>query len=86
MKIFATPRYIRMLKKFLAMHPEYHAIITRRLELLEQSPNHPTLRLHKLANRENEYSISIDHSIRLIFSREKSICYLLEIGSHDEVY
>lgn len=86
MKIFATRKYIRTLGKFLKRHPDYHSLVTRRLELLGENPNNPLLRLHKLSNRENEYAVSIDHSTRITFTREKDTCYLLEIGSHDEVY
>ncbi len=31
-------------------------------------------------------NIAIDQSIRIVFSRDKDTCYLLDIGSHDEVY
>ena len=86
MKIVATPRYIRALGKFIKSRPDYYSLITRRLELLQESPFHPQLRLHKLSNRENEHAISIDQSIRIVFHRDKDTCYLLDISSHDEAY
>jgi mRNA-degrading endonuclease YafQ of YafQ-DinJ toxin-antitoxin module len=86
MEIFATQKYIRSLGKFLKKNPSYYALITHRLDLLRVTPNHPSLRIHKLSNRDNEYAMSIDHSIRIILFREDNTCYLLEIGSHDEVY
>ena len=86
MKIFATARYIRLLDKFLKKHPDYNVLIGHRLDVLEKSPDHPALRLHKLSNRDNEYAIYVDQSIRIIFSREKDTIYLLDIGSHDDVY
>lgn len=86
MEIFTSKKYDRDLAKLVHKNPEFYTFVTTRLKLLKNSPNHPSLRLHKLSNRENEYAMSIDHSIRIIFSREKDICYLLEIGSHDEVY
>ena len=86
MEIKFSNKYYSSLDKFLKKHPQYAILIRNRLKLLKNSPNHPSLRLHKLSNREDEYAISIDYSIRIIFSREKDVCYLLEIGSHDDVY
>lgn len=86
MEVKFTQRYYRSLAKFLRKHPDYIDILNQRVLLLKNSPNHPQLRLHKLSNRENGYAMSIDHSIRIIIHRDKDICYLLEIGSHDEVY
>jgi len=85
MEIFFTRKYQRALVKLVKKRPDYIRIIEKRIDLLKHSPVHPMLRVHKLVNRD-EYSLSIDHSIRIIFSREKDTCYLLEIGSHDEVY
>ena len=86
MEVKFTNRYYRTLAKFLRKHPEYISLVEKRVLLLTNTPNHPSLRLHKLNNLENEYTISIDQSIRIIFFREKDTCYLLDIGSHDEVY
>lgn len=86
MHIQFTKKFYRKFDKFLKKYPEYAIIIRNRINLLRTTPNHPSLRLHKLSNRKDEYAMSIDHSIRIIFSREQDTCYLLEIGSHDEVY
>ena len=86
MEITFSNKYYRSFDKFLKKHPQYAILIKNRLKLLKTSPNHPSLRLHKLSNRENEYSLSIDQSIRIILHRDKDICHLLNIGSHDEVY
>ena len=71
MEIHATKRYDRLLEKLVRKNPEYHLFVTNRLLLLRNSPHHPSLRLHKLANRENEYAISISQSIRIIFFMEQ---------------
>lgn len=86
MRIEFTKRFDRVFKKFLRKHPDYKKLTLNRVKILQQSPNHPSLRLHKLSNKENEYAISVDHSIRIVFFREKDIIYLLDIGSHDDVY
>lgn len=85
METIFSRRFDRELKKVLKKHPQYKDLIFNRLDLLRESPNHPMLRLHKLTNRD-EYAISIDHDIRILFSRVKDTCFLLTIGSHDEVY
>ncbi|MGI6278876.1 MAG: hypothetical protein ACOYJ8_03690 [Patescibacteria group bacterium] len=47
--------------------------------------NYPALRLHKLSGT-NIWSVSVDMENRIIFSWEKDGLFLLDIGSHDEVY
>lgn len=86
MEIYLTRAYRRALIKLIKKKPDYIEVVEKRIYLLKNSPNHPRLRLHKLSNKENEYSISVDYSVRIIFSREKDTCYLLDIGAHDDVY
>jgi mRNA-degrading endonuclease YafQ of YafQ-DinJ toxin-antitoxin module len=86
MEVEFTKQFDRTLIKFLRKHPDCALLIENRIRTLKNTPNHTSLRLHKLSNRENEYAMSIDHSIRIILFREDNTCYLLEIGSHDEVY
>ena len=86
MEIFFTPQFERQLRKLTRKNPEYKLLIKKRILLLSEAPNHPQLHLHKLTNKENEFAISVDCSIRIVFIREKNTCYLLEIGPHDEVY
>lgn len=86
MEIFFTPQFERKLSKITRKNPEHKVLIRNRILLLSENPNHPQLRLHKLSNKDNEYAISINYSIRLVFVREKDTCYLLDIGTHDEVY
>lgn len=59
--------------------------IKKTILLLSENPEHPSLRLHKLTQR-GHYSISVNMSIRIICYFEKDSIYLLEIGTHDEVY
>jgi hypothetical protein len=73
------------MRKITRRDPQYKLLIYHRLELLRKTPSHPLLRLHKLSNI-NYYSISIDYSIRIILLMDNDHCYLLSIGSHDEVY
>ena len=86
MEINFSKKFYRKFDKYLKKHPHEALLIRNRINLLKTFPTHPSLRLHKLENRENEYAISIDHSTRLVFTREKDSIFLLDIGSHDEVY
>lgn len=85
MEVVFSQKFHRELNRLLKKHPEYVVLVQNRIKLLRNSPTHPSLRLHKLTNRD-EYAISVDHSIRILFSREKDECFLLTIGTHDEVY
>lgn len=59
--------------------------INKTITLFEKNPEHPSLRLHKLAGNGN-YSVSVDMSLRVIFHWENDVIYLLRIGKHEEVY
>jgi len=56
---------------------------------LEQNPHHPSLRLYKPQGSLSEYysiSIDIDYRIIIDFIIVDDVIYLVDIGSHDEVY
>lgn len=62
--------------------------IKKQLLLFSSNPKHPSLRLHKLTGELNDmWSISIDKSIRMIYSLIKEgDVYFVDIGTHEEVY
>jgi mRNA-degrading endonuclease YafQ of YafQ-DinJ toxin-antitoxin module len=88
-KIVETKIYIKKVRKFFKKHPNLLSKYEKTIFLLEQNPHHPSLRLHKLKGNLKEYfSISLDMEYRIILDFiiiDKEI-YLLDIGSHDEVY
>jgi len=88
-KIVETNKYNKKLIKFFKNHPNLLKKYTKTLFLLENNPYHPSLRLHKLKGELKEYSsISIDMEYRIIIDFiiiDKRI-FLIDIGSHDEVY
>lgn len=53
---------------------------------LGNNPNHPSLRLHKLSGRLEEWSVSVTSDIRLIFQYVDSGILVVDLGTHDEVY
>ncbi len=88
-KIIETQQYIKKLVKFLKKRPNLIKRYEKTIFLLESNPFHPSLRLHKLQGDKKEfYSISLDMHYRIILDFiiiDKQI-FLIDIGSHDDVY
>ncbi|MFA5779654.1 MAG: type II toxin-antitoxin system mRNA interferase toxin, RelE/StbE family [Elusimicrobiota bacterium] len=85
--------FIRALKKFLRKHPDSQKDIEKTLELLVENPFIPQLETHKLKGKlSSNWACSVGYNIRIIFDFVKSKkqkeddIFLIEIGSHDEVY
>lgn len=88
-KIVFTESYVKRAKKFAAKHQEVLPQYKKTLQLLEINPLHPSLRLHKLKGKhENYFSVSINITYRITLDfliREKKIIPI-DVGNHDEVY
>jgi addiction module RelE/StbE family toxin len=88
-KIIRTDEYFKKLKKFIKKHPDALERYIKTIELLELDPFHPSLRLHKLQGKLNDYhSVSINMKYRVVIDfvfKEKEIIPI-DIGTHDEVY
>jgi len=88
-KLLETDTYAKKIRKFLKKHPDIFKKYKKTIFFLETNPHHPSLRLHKLQGVLSEYySISIDMEYRIIidFIIVDDVIYLIDIGSHDEVY
>ena len=88
-KIRFTKKYEKIAKKFFKKHQNLKDKYIKTILFLEKDPYHPSLRLHKLQGMLSEYySISIDMEYRIIidFIIVDDVIYLVDIGSHDEVY
>ena len=88
-KIIRSDEYFKKLKKFIRKHPDALEKYVKTIELLELDPFHPSLRLHKLQGKLNDYhSVSINMKYRIVIDfifNEKEIIPI-DIGTHDEVY
>jgi len=84
MTIYPSRQFLKDLKS-LYKDSRYQTKVKKILYLLQQNPNHPSLRLHKLSGT-NNYSISVDMSIRIIINIDSDNIYLLRIGPHQLVY
>ncbi len=79
--------YRRAYKSFVKKHPELVLEISTRLELLQIDPHNSKLKTHYLTGRlKGLLSFSISYDYRIVFKLDDDKIYLLNIGSHDEVY
>ncbi len=88
-KLIETKKYQKKIRKFLKSHPNMVKKYEKTIFLLCDNPYHPSLRLHKLQGELNEfYSISLDMQYRIVldFIIIDQEIFLIDIGSHDEVY
>ena len=89
MKLITTDTYERKAKKFFKKHPELIDKYKNTLSLLIENSEQSSLKLHKLkGNLKDFYSISLSFEFRIILLIElsKEAIYLVDIGTHDEVY
>jgi len=85
MEIVAGKKFSENLKDLVSGNPSSSTKVEKKLLILLENPKHPSLRLHKLSGT-NNYSISVDLSIRIILHFEGDKIFLLKIGKHEEVY
>ena len=75
--------------KFLKKHKDIYGKYIKTIELLQNNPTHPSLRLHKLQGKMSPFSsVSIDMKYRVIidFIMIDDVIVLVDIGNHDDVY
>lgn len=88
-KIIRTDEYFKKLKKFIKKHPDVLDRYAKTIELLEIDPYHPSLRLHKLKGKLQEYhsvSITMQYRVVIDFIIKENEIIPIDIGAHDEVY
>ena len=88
-KLIETKSYRKKVVKFLKKHSNLLKKYEKTIFLLSNNPYHPSLRLHKLqGNLREYYSVSIDMEYRIIldFIVIDNEIFLIDIGSHSEVY
>lgn len=84
-KLIFTTAFDRDLKKLARANKSLRKQIKKTIRWMHKDMNHPSLRLHKLTG-ENNWSVSVNREVRIIFRWEDGVVYCLRIGSHDEVY
>jgi mRNA-degrading endonuclease YafQ of YafQ-DinJ toxin-antitoxin module len=84
MRVRTSSRFLRRAKKL----REPHATMLRAaLRRFAADPGDPLLRIHKLKGDLRDYwSFSVDDDLRVLFRWDGDVAFLVNIGSHDEVY
>jgi addiction module RelE/StbE family toxin len=81
--------FIKKAKKFFKKHPELKEKFKNIILKLQTDPFEASLKMHKLQGELKDfYACSLSYEYRLVISIiiiDKKI-YLMDIGSHDEVY
>ena len=88
-KIQYSESYSKKVIKFFKKHKDVYPQYKKTIELLQNNPYHPSLRLHKLQGNMNTFSsISINMKYRIVvdFIIVDDVIILIDIGSHDDVY
>ncbi|MDJ1184718.1 type II toxin-antitoxin system RelE/ParE family toxin [Roseofilum casamattae] len=100
MKLAWSAKSLRSFKRLTRRNPELHSLIEATLRQLVDDPFNPSLRTHKLKGAfAGCWACSIDYSYRIIFEfvsvsaeaqesedEEEETIFLLNMGTHDEVY
>ncbi|MBI4065484.1 plasmid stabilization protein [Candidatus Gottesmanbacteria bacterium] len=85
MNLVPSQRFYRDLGKLEKKNERLQKAIGKTMGLLQDNPNHPSLRLHKLSGQ-SVYSISVTMSIRMLIAFRGDDIHLLRIGTHEDVY
>jgi len=88
-KIFREEKFIKKAKKFFKKHPEFIIKFKEIIGKLERNPFDNSLKTHKLKGKlESFYACSLNYEYRIVLSIiiSDNKIFLIDIGTHDEVY
>ena len=88
-EIFREDKFIKKASKFFKKHPNLKDKFKKVIYQLIEDPFHQSLKTHKLKGELKDfYSCSINYEYRIVLSIVivDNAIYLVDIGSHDEVY
>ncbi|MGZ8475380.1 MAG: type II toxin-antitoxin system RelE/ParE family toxin [Candidatus Limnocylindria bacterium] len=84
MRLRASSRFLRRAKK---LRDPQAGMLQAALRRFAADPQDPILRTHKLRGELAEYwAFSVDDDVRVLFRWEGDEAFLVNLGSHDEVY
>jgi len=83
--LILSDKFQRQLKSLIKGNSRLKDQVFKAVNLLRTDVNHPSFRLHKLSGQDN-WSISVTKSIRIILHWEKENIFLLRVGKHEDVY
>jgi addiction module RelE/StbE family toxin len=84
LRIRASSRFLRKAKKLMEPHATMLRAVLRRLAV---DPRDPVLASHRLKGELDGYwACTVDDDLRLLFRWRKDELFLVNLGSHDQVY
>ena len=84
MRVIASSRFLRRAKK---LREPQSTMLRAALRRFAADPGDPLLRVHKLKGELADYwAFSVDADLRVLFRWEGDAAFLVNLGSHDEVY
>ncbi len=87
MLIDPKPSFLRQTKKIFKKYPNLRKEFEVLVGKLADNPFDRSLKTHALSGMlKGRYSCSLTDDIRIIFKCDDNTIYLLDIGTHDEVY
>lgn len=86
MKIYTAPSFNKALKQLTKRQPKLLTKVKSILKVLQNNPEDPKLKLHKLTGKSEGWSVRVNYKIRITFYFDKNSLVLTNIGSHNQVY
>ena len=84
MRVTASSRFLRRARK---LKPPRDALVRAALARFAADPRDPLLRVHKLKGDLSGYwAFSVEDDLRVLFRWDGDFCFLVGLGTHDEVY
>ena len=84
MRVIASSRFLRRARK---LRPPRDELLRAALRRFAANPEDPLLRTHKLkGDLTDHWAFRVDDDLRVLFRWEGSACFLVALGTHDEVY
>ena len=84
MRVTASSRFLRRAKK---LREPQAAMLRAAIRRFAADPGDPLLRVHKLKGELRDYwAFSVDDDLRVLFRWDGDVAFLVNLGSHDEVY
>ena len=86
-KAVSSTYFEKKLKKFISVHPELRSRIIETINAILLDPLSRKYKSHKLSgNLRACHGVSIGFEYRIVYIFDTDNLYLLNIGSHDQVY
>ena len=84
MRVVASSRFLRRARK---LNPPRDELLRAALRRFAAETRDPLLRTHKLKGDLADYwAFSVDDDLRVLLRWDGEVCFMVALGTHDEVY